>query len=980
MKKIHVCILAVLLIAALQAQSATIFPGLMGRQLIDSLRAHYKTSTLLSYDNARTKAYGEIDLSGDSLVCPYSGWTAHGGPTADPLAWASANDFNCEHSWPQSLLSSQSPDPTNDLNHLYGTEMQVNSYRANLPFGECNDNLVNHWSRNNVHQSTIPTSNIDEWAETITNTMFEPREIQKGRSARSMYYILTFYQLGDTTSSFWTQQRDTLYKWHCLHPADAAESTRTYKIAAYQGGKINPFVMDSTLIRRAYFPSIPTNTQVNFASTAVTKNEGDGTLNLTVNISSPSGSSATTVQVVLAGGTGSAADVNNYTPQTLTFPAGSSAQQSAAITITDDALNEGTETVVFRLRNVSGGSSAAIGADSAFTLTIIDNDAPVTTAVSFNPVSISKTEGDAPFNIAVAITNPSSSIATTAEVVLASGTGTAADINAYTTQTVTFPAGSSAAQNVAITITDDALVEGTETLVFKLRDASGGSSAAPGADSAFTLTLADNDGSSSGGQVIGSFADMDGGFELQPAGAIVTNSSISAAGAETSAVWSAQNASGTGTITATGGRSSPKYCTLGATASRRLQSPTVMTSGAIANATQYQVQFYYRSTAAASNCQVGLSPDGTAQPGTYTAVSLPSTGGAWAKATVTQTSGTSASGIKLGVGVIRFSAAAGADIDIDDYAVYAGAAVDNAAPNAPGTVTAAGAKGTTINVSWGAASGGVDGGGYVVVRGTSDPTTAPNINGIYSVGNAIGTGLVAYIGTATSFADNGLAAGTMYYYRVYTADKAFNYSAAATGSGTTSPMAVTLTAFACGFAGDAVLLTWRTESEMDTYQWIIERSGQSNGPFARSAAIAAAGNSNSPREYQWSDQAITAGNTYYYRLGQQDLSGEFRYYGPVSVSVPTLSSATSLRADPNPFRYATSIRYQLQRAQQIDLRVYNAAGQLVRSLGNAPGNRGGNSAEWDGRDLHGRAAAPGVYFYRLTTGSATCQGRVVLIK
>jgi hypothetical protein len=71
----------------------------------------------------------------------------------------------------------------------------------------------------------------------------------------------------------------------------------------------------------------------------------------------------------------------------------------------------------------------------------------------------------------------------------------------------------------------------------------------------------------------------------------------------------------------------------------------------------------------------------------------------------------------------------------------------------------------------------VDGGGYIVVRGVADPTTAPNVNGIYAVGNEVAAGqVVAYIGTNTAFTDIGLIPETHYYYRIYTVDKAFNYS------------------------------------------------------------------------------------------------------------------------------------------------------------------------------------------------------------
>jgi len=49
-------------------------------------------------------------------------------------------------------------------------------------------------------------------------------------------------------------QRDVLYTWHIKDPADAAEITRTNMIAVYQDNRPNPFVLDSTLIRRCYFP------------------------------------------------------------------------------------------------------------------------------------------------------------------------------------------------------------------------------------------------------------------------------------------------------------------------------------------------------------------------------------------------------------------------------------------------------------------------------------------------------------------------------------------------------------------------------------------------------------------------------------------------------------------------------------------------------------------------------------------------------
>jgi hypothetical protein len=49
---------------------------------------------------------------------------------------------------------------------------------------------------------------------------------------------------------------------------------------------------------------------------------------------------------------------------------------------------------------------------------------------------------------------------------------------------------------------------------------------------------------------------------------------------------------------------------------------------------------------------------------------------------------------------------------------------------------------------------------------------------------------VVYVGTSTSFVDTGLTGGTTYRYRIYTFDKAYNYSTAVTTSGTPSSAVV----------------------------------------------------------------------------------------------------------------------------------------------------------------------------------------------
>jgi len=70
---------------------------------------------------------------------------------------------------------------------------------------------------------------------------------------------------------------------------------------------------------------------------------------------------------------------------------------------------------------------------------------------------------------------------------------------------------------------------------------------------------------------------------------------------------------------------------------------------------------------------------------------------------------------------------------------------------------------------------------------------------------------------------------------------------------------------------------------------------------------------------------------------------------------------------PNPFNSQTRIDFDLNRAEVVDLRVFNQLGQTVRTLVAGSLSAGSHSVSWDGRDQSGAALATGVYIYRLQT-------------
>jgi flagellar hook assembly protein FlgD len=71
---------------------------------------------------------------------------------------------------------------------------------------------------------------------------------------------------------------------------------------------------------------------------------------------------------------------------------------------------------------------------------------------------------------------------------------------------------------------------------------------------------------------------------------------------------------------------------------------------------------------------------------------------------------------------------------------------------------------------------------------------------------------------------------------------------------------------------------------------------------------------------------------------------------------------------PNPFNSETVIRFALPEAGEVELAIFNLAGQQVAMLVNEVCPAGTYTVRWDGRDDDGRELASGVYLYRLRRG------------
>ncbi len=144
------------------------------------------------------------------------------------------------------------------------------------------------------------------------------------------------------------------------------------------------------------------------------------------------------------------------------------------------AWNASTSGGTYWFRRVSG-----IGLEIDGTLTAQN------TVVSFTSPSGVADEGEGTYDIVVSIENPSAAVDTEVDVVLMTGDDSA--INGFNSQTVVFPAGSSAEQTVTLTIVDDAVCKEDEFFTFQLMNPTGGNSAMISSPSNFDLQIQDND-------------------------------------------------------------------------------------------------------------------------------------------------------------------------------------------------------------------------------------------------------------------------------------------------------------------------------------------------------------------------------------------------------------------------------------------------------------------------------------------------------
>ena len=227
---------------------------LWGEALKTKLKSIISNNTNNSYDTSRNAMFGTgvdaIDNGNGTktLECIYTGrLVTMSKSTARPSA-SSPEYINTEHTWPQSKFNEQNP-MVSDVHHLFPSDVDANGERSNFPFG-----IVNRTDASTrCHDKDVPSQNgtcanqgSGDWSY-LQNSVYEPRDVQKGNTARAMFYFVTRY--GDL-GSFWSSSMESAFRtWHKNDPPDAKEKARNTGIMNFQNNR-NPYVDHPEFIDR----------------------------------------------------------------------------------------------------------------------------------------------------------------------------------------------------------------------------------------------------------------------------------------------------------------------------------------------------------------------------------------------------------------------------------------------------------------------------------------------------------------------------------------------------------------------------------------------------------------------------------------------------------------------------------------------------------------------------------------------------------
>lgn len=197
----------------------------------------------------------------------------------------------------------------------------------------------------------------------------------------------------------------------------------------------------------------------------------------------------------------------------------------------------------------------------------------------------------------------------------------------------------------------------------------------------------------------------------------------------------------------------------------------------------------------------------------------------------------------------------------------------------------------------------------------------------------------------------------------------FTFGDAGGGGDITLPVFMSL--FELSTNRSDVLISWKTESEVNNNCWLIQRKDTND--FKTIATVNGRGTTPVATEYRYIDPQLKSGKAYTYRLVDVSHDGTMHFHGDQTIVVDLPRNYSLSQNYPNPFNEGTTILYDLPFRSDVDITLFNILGQKVAALVHTNREAGYHRVLWDGKNARGQAVASGVYIVMIRARNLTGQ-------
>ncbi|NOY57379.1 MAG: T9SS type A sorting domain-containing protein [Calditrichaeota bacterium] len=143
-----------------------------------------------------------------------------------------------------------------------------------------------------------------------------------------------------------------------------------------------------------------------------------------------------------------------------------------------------------------------------------------------------------------------------------------------------------------------------------------------------------------------------------------------------------------------------------------------------------------------------------------------------------------------------------------------------------------------------------------------------------------------------------------------------------------------------------------------------------------------------PNVGKYIDSLITPDTRYYYIVASKYDYGSSLPSNEISMIVTAVNDLSFSQihdyrlceAFPNPFNPSATIRFEIPKAADVKISIFDVLGHKIKILASDKFQPGSHAIRWDGKDNRGVAAASGTYLVRMQTKEFSAAKKILLLK